>query len=79
MVGMNGRPTIVQMQALAAESRTTRRPAGGTVDYARDYQQQLLRMIRRPLRGNRLGPRRSPPTGRCREAIPFWTRCATVA
>jgi phosphoglycolate phosphatase len=45
VVGMNGRPTVVQMQALAAEvARRGGRPAD-PVAYAREYQERLLRMI----------------------------------
>jgi phosphoglycolate phosphatase len=45
VVGLNGRPTIVQMQALAAEiARRGGRPAD-PVKYAREYQDRLLRLI----------------------------------
>jgi phosphoglycolate phosphatase len=45
VVGMNGRPTIVQMHALAAEvARRGGRPAE-PIDYANEYQKRLLRMI----------------------------------
>jgi phosphoglycolate phosphatase len=44
--GLNGRPTIVQMQHLAAEvARRGGRPVG-PAEYARTYQERLLAMIR---------------------------------
>jgi phosphoglycolate phosphatase len=46
VVGLNGRPTIVQMQALAAEiARRGGRPAE-PAGYAAEYQRRLLAMIR---------------------------------
>lgn len=46
VVGMNGRPTIVQMQALATElGRRGGRPLEAVV-YAAEYQERLLHMIR---------------------------------
>jgi phosphoglycolate phosphatase-like HAD superfamily hydrolase len=46
VIGLNGRPTIVQMQHLAAEvARRGGRPVG-PAEYARTYQERLLAMIR---------------------------------
>jgi phosphoglycolate phosphatase-like HAD superfamily hydrolase len=45
VIGLNGRPTIVQMQRLAEEvARRGGRP-GDPADYARQYQDRLLQMI----------------------------------
>jgi phosphoglycolate phosphatase-like HAD superfamily hydrolase len=46
VIGLNGRPTIVQMQALAAEvMRRGGRPAD-PVEYSAEYQERLSRLIR---------------------------------
>jgi phosphoglycolate phosphatase-like HAD superfamily hydrolase len=45
VVGMNGRPTIVQMQALAAVVADRSGRAVDPVVYAREYQRRLLGMI----------------------------------
>jgi phosphoglycolate phosphatase-like HAD superfamily hydrolase len=46
VIGLNGRPTIVQMQALAAEvARRGGRPAE-PADYSAQYQEKLSRLIR---------------------------------
>src|SRR4051812_12697588 len=45
VVGLNGRPTIVQMQRLAAEvERLGRRPVG-PAEYSYRYQERLMRVV----------------------------------
>jgi phosphoglycolate phosphatase len=46
VVGLNGRPTIVQMQALAAAVEQSGGRPAAPADYAAGYQERLLRLIR---------------------------------
>jgi phosphoglycolate phosphatase-like HAD superfamily hydrolase len=46
VVGMNGRPTIVQMQALVAEVKRRGGRSADPTEYTADYQERLLGLIR---------------------------------
>ncbi len=46
VVGLNGRPTIVQMQYLAAEVERLGGQSADPAEYARRYQERLLNLIR---------------------------------
>jgi phosphoglycolate phosphatase len=55
VVGLNGRPTIVQMQALAAEVARRGAVSKSPIEYAADYQDRLLRLIQGRYDGIRSG------------------------
>lgn len=60
VVGLNGRPTIVQMQRLAAEVERLGGRAAGPAEYSDRYQERLMRVVEE--RYDRIGSGRGVPS-----------------